>query len=302
MEKKFKFETFGREQMGTLEKTHALLLKERESIEMDEFKDFYDDVEADKEYVEKLQAKMREEDTPEQKEAARIAEILELLYTDSAEKGRWMGDKAMIRITSIYDDIKNGIDMVTEFSDEGKFSHLGLAIDVTFSGDIRRKLIRIRKGILSGQLAKVKYYLSEEGGEPGLNNIPHVVAGANLQTIEELSNLWFQKKQLFEKIEEGDQSEKVMTVMREKLKESIDDLKGHDFQHRVLRQIEFQLEKFIEFAKKEERIEVAKKLQINLDKVREIMNLKGTPELEDVFLDLLEKEIELVFEKGEYGL
>jgi DNA-binding transcriptional MerR regulator len=69
-----------------------------------------------------------------------------------------------------------------------------------------------------------------------------------------------------------------------------------------LRQIEFQLEKFIEFAKKEERIEVARKLQISLDKVREIMDLKGTPELEDVFLDLLEKEIEAVFEKGEYGL
>ncbi len=302
MEKKFEFRTFDREQMRTLEKTHALLFKERESIEMDEFKDLYD-VETDKKYVEELQAKMREEDTPEQKEAARIAEILELIYTDLVEKGRWMGDKAVIRITSIYDDIKNGIDMVTEFSDEGKFSHLGLAIDVTFSGDIRRKLLRIRREILSGRLAEVKYYLSEDTGiRSELGNIPHVIAGANLQTIKELSNLWFQKRQLSEKIEEGDQSEKVMTAMREKLKESIDDLKGHDFQHRVLRQIEFQLEKFIEFAKKEERIEVARKLQISLDKVREIMNLKGTPELEDVFLDLLEKEIELVFEKGEYGL
>jgi hypothetical protein len=290
-----KFETFDTEQMGTLDKTYALLMEEKESIEMDDFEDLYD-VKSDKEHVEDLLEKFEQDNTPEDKEAARVAEILELIYTDSAERGRWMGDEAMIRNTSKYDDLVNGIDMVAEFYEKGKFSHLGLAIDVTFSKDIANKLRRIRDEILNGELAKVKYYLSEDAGIRGeLSNIPHVIAGTNLPTIKELSRLWFQKRQLSESIDRADQPESVQKAMQEKLKEAIEDLKKHDIQHKVLRQIEFQLEKLIEFAEKEKKLDVAEKLKASLEKVQQIIELKKTPKMEDDFLVLLEEEIEKVF-------
>jgi hypothetical protein len=296
-----KFETFAREKMRTLDNAYSALMEERERIEMDEFEDLYD-VESDKETIKEFEKKF-EQDPTLNKEADYFTELFEALFTDLAEKGRWF-DEAVIQNASRYDDVVNGIDIIAEFQKEGMFSHLGFAIDLTFSNKIRFKLNRIKREIESGELAKIKYYLSsEEAGVRGeLRNVPRVIVGADVNSIKNLTSLWFQKRQISESIDEAGQTANIKKAMQSKLKEAVDNLKGHDIQHRVLRQIEFQLEKFIEFARKEEKTEVAEKLQTSLDKVRQIMDIKGTPELEDDFLDLLEEEIEAVFEKREYGL
>ncbi len=301
MEKKFKFETFNREKMGTIDKAYSALMKEHERIEMDEFEDLYD-VGSDKETIKEYEKKF-EEDPTLNKEADYFTELFEALFTDLAEKGRWF-DEAVIQNASRYDDIVNGIDIIAEFQKEGMFSHLGFAIDLTFSNKIRSKLNRIKREIESGELAKIKYYLSsEEAGVRGeLRNVPRVIVGADVNSIKNLANLWFQKRQLSENVNAKGQTETIKKALREKLQEATNDLKTHDIQHRILRQIEFQLEAYLKYAQEEEKTEVAKRLETSLGKIRQIMDVRGTPELEDNFLGLLEKEIEATFEKKEYGL
>lgn len=292
-----KFEYFSREQMSTIEDAHDILISEMERIPMEEFEDLYgkENVNKDRDYVEELKREFEEEDSPEMKEAYEYSTMYEAVFTDLAEKGKWLGPETMIYNTSEYDDLVNGIDIVAEFSREGMFSHLGLAIDVTFSKEVKKKLIRIKKEIKSGDLAKVKYYNSERANIRGeLSNIPHVIVGTDKRMIDELVGLWLQKRKLTETLETQELSPVIKKASREKLKEAGEQLKNHEVQYSALKQIEYQLEQYTDFAKNIGKNDVAKKLESGLETIKNIIKNKEFPE-EDEFTEIIKKEIDNVF-------
>jgi len=200
----------------------------KDAIDLKEFTDLYgkDNVEKDKKYVDEMEKKFTQEDMPEQIESNKLATIFEAILHDHAELSEWLGPNVYTISTSRYDDIKNGVDTIAEFIEkERSASHLGLAIDATFSLDINKKIRRIKNEIINGQLTKVKYFKSNKINFRGeLSKIPKVIIGADAKTIQELGKLWFKKRNK--------------------------ELAEHPIQFQILDQILMQLETFEEYAKR----------------------------------------------------
>ena len=92
-------------------------------------------------YVADLKKKFAKQNSPEEKEIKKLAELFEMLLSQLVELENWLGEDVFITETSEYDDFFAGIDAVVEILRDGAFSHIGLAIDVTFSAhQIQKKL------------------------------------------------------------------------------------------------------------------------------------------------------------------
>lgn len=126
------------------------------------------------EVLEDLKEIKRIEESPwYQKERSENATLVESVIFYGIAKRGWLGDKARVYLTSKYDDLKRGTDMLVEVlhpdsTPEKKIS-LGLAIDVTASSDIdviEEKIIKSiqrlnygnrSRGNPGGQLTTLKY-------------------------------------------------------------------------------------------------------------------------------------------------
>ncbi|MCL5004425.1 MAG: hypothetical protein M1170_00560 [Patescibacteria group bacterium] len=178
------------------EKAHNVLMED--IICPEDFIDLYGlkNVEEDIKYVKKMEDKFNQEESPEKKELRKIASVLEAVVYDQVETNDWLGADATSIKSSRYDDIKNGVDNIVEFYKEEDFSssHMALAIDETFSSDINEKFERIKKEIKQGELAQIKYFVSDRLNIRGeLSKIPRVVIGADAKTIKEVGELWLEK-------------------------------------------------------------------------------------------------------------
>ena len=132
------------------ERAQAVLEKER--IDPEKFRDYDKDMIArDKEYVLKREAQFKMRATPESQKTKKIATVLEAIIHEQTELSDWLGPDASTVSTSRYDDIANGTDTIVRFQREDEAdAHLGLAIDVTFSPDIREKLDGVKEDIKHG--------------------------------------------------------------------------------------------------------------------------------------------------------
>lgn len=206
-------------------------------IDEKDFKNLYSEerIEADLEYVDKTEKEFEEKSSPEQKEAKKLASIFEAIVYDQGERSNWLGENATTIKSSRYDDIKNGVDIIVEFPDREKVtaSHLALAVDVTFSDDLKEKMDRIKNEIRQGKLATVKYFKSDFlnlGGEK--TNVPKVIVGADTNTLKEVMELWVAKKE--------------------------NSLAIHPVQFIILEEILDQLDNYREYAKKFNKQEIVK--------------------------------------------
>ena len=107
----------------------------------------------------------------------------------------WLGPNASVIFTSKYDDIKNGVDLLVQFTDEnGEITYL--AIDVTANDDptkLTQKLQRSIEDLKRGKLSKVKYFAPPKGAETfkiegkkaGIN-VPRAVIGANTENTQKM--------------------------------------------------------------------------------------------------------------------
>ncbi|MGB3072977.1 MAG: hypothetical protein WBP40_04345 [Candidatus Moraniibacteriota bacterium] len=173
----------------------ATALFERDAIQPDAFVPPYDarQVAEDKETVKRLESKFGSEDLVHKK----YADVLEAIIYEHIEQSDWFGPTAQTIKTSKYDDYVNGIDLVTEFSnDDQSLTHLGLGIDVTFGTTaMHKKFQRIREEISTGKLATVKYFESERSPHKGIyRDMPRVVIGAEREHITELAARWMDPK------------------------------------------------------------------------------------------------------------
>jgi len=126
-------------------------------------------------------------------EVYKLAEIAEYDILRGINMGNWIPSGRAL-VTSEYDDVFNGIDMVLEVGQkEGPIGHYGLAVDVSFSQNLNAKFQRIKNEIDSfdnerNRLGRVKYFKSRKAGIRGeLSGIPRVVAALDLPAMEDMA-------------------------------------------------------------------------------------------------------------------
>jgi hypothetical protein len=243
----------------------------RQPIDLEQFRDLYGEeiINRDLEYVRRLEEKFAQESQSgsQQERIHRLATIFENIFQEQAERNNWLGDNVYIIKASRFDDIKNGVDNIAEFQKEDRSaSYLALAIDVTMSADVEKKLKRIKKGIENGHLATVKYFVSQYTNIRGeFSRIPHVVIGADIKTIKELAELWLQN--------------------------DTEGLKNHYIQFQILEEILHQLiifQKYAERAKQEELVRIYREMQnilqrISQEKISRVTNSRYAQQRDSVF-------------------
>lgn len=164
------------------------------AIQEDEFVGVYSasDIAADKAEVARLESIFARQDTPEEQNSKKIADVLEAIVLMQSEMNEWLGSATTLR-TSKFDDYKNKVDMLAEWSHPDDGSRvLALAVDVTFGdGNVEKKMRAIRNEIDSGSLGKVRYFRDSNNQFMGTrNNVPRTVIGVSQPMVEELARLW----------------------------------------------------------------------------------------------------------------
>ncbi|MDP2934586.1 MAG: hypothetical protein Q8N59_02370 [bacterium] len=230
--------------------TNANIIKESD------FEDLYSKevIDRDLEWVRKEEERFDEEDTPEQKEARKISTVFEAIIYDQAEMSDWLGASAMTVKSSRYDDIKNGIDLIVEFPDneEASASHLALAVDITLSSELEKKMSGIKRNIEQGNLSTIKYFKSETLNIRGeKKDVPKVVIGADSKMLDRVIDLWMTKT--------GD---------------SKDELGKHPIQFVILEEILMQLEEFKDYAERIGQSNVSENYGKVIETIRDIYREK----------------------------
>lgn len=191
-----------------------------------------EDIERDLGLVEKREKQFEHDDSQ------KPAEVFEAIMLHQGELSNWFGQHAETIKTSRYDDVFNGIDIIVEFENTTakELSHLGVAVDVTFgTTGLQKKIERIKKEIDRGELARVKYFYSEKEGVREPRDVARVVVGIELNQVVELAALWLQQKNFQYK------------EIRSKANHA---LAAHPASRAMLEEISLQLERFKDYANK----------------------------------------------------
>jgi vacuolar-type H+-ATPase subunit I/STV1 len=190
------------------DKRERLLKLKQEKVDrfrpdLNEFVDIVEggvqEIRQDKQEVQRLKEmfKAQAKDNERLQALQEVAEIYEGVLVDQIEANAWFGENCEMLITSEYDDIKNGIDGVGVFRQEGEGNdYLGFGIDVTFASDteiLEKKLNSIKSVIRNEKLPRVKYFVDEDNNHLSLS-VPKVIVGSRLSSAEKLIGLWGSKK------------------------------------------------------------------------------------------------------------
>lgn len=213
----------------------AISLLQEEEISLDDFLDLYSPstIEKHRKYVEQKANTFSTNKKENFGMAAihkKIGTIFEAVFYTQAEQSNWLGPNVQTIKTSKYDDFKNGVDIVAQFSLSqipNAYSFLGFAIDVTTSDQMAKKFIRIREEIKAGKLACIEYFISaypDLSFKGRLSNIPRVIIGASRDTVLSLGRMWIENRKR--------------------------DLAKDPIQFQILDEISLQVKKFKEYATK----------------------------------------------------
>jgi len=224
-----------------------------DAINLEDFIPLYgkENVANDQKYVDQIEASIREQGEGRENTALKAATVFEAIIHQHGEQSNWFGSNASTIKASRYDDLKNGVDTIVEFQEEKKpASQLALAIDVTFSSDLKRKFDRIKKEIEQGDLTRIKYFHSENTGFRGeMTKVPRIVVGADIAVVKGLAGLWL----------EGQNSV----------------LARHPIQFQILEEARLQCEGFANYARKIGQHDIAAKYEIDLRIIEDIIKEKS---------------------------
>lgn len=271
------------------------------AINLDDFKDIYgpEEISRDKRSIENKHAKMVDIDSAFHKRA----QLLEAILAEQIELSDWFGENAMTIVPAEYDDLFNGIDLTTEFEQEGGFQYIAMGIDVTSSGHpVKKKLDTIKAHIKDGTLTQMKYFKSEKNDIQGrMGRIPQLVIGADARTINELSNLWLTVYR--SRNPEAGLNKSELDELREKAKEAQVKLAKHRASVLILEEIREQLLVFSNYAEKVGLQDVKDKFISLLKLVNRILEQKHISvsdrkdnEEDDVYRSLKEKLSEFLLD------
>lgn len=174
--------------------TRDILSNPDYAIQEEEFHEVYGEEVVAKDQAEaaRLEQLFEKSDTPEEKNAKKIADVLEAIVLMQSEMNEWLGSATTLRTTK-YDDYVNKVDMLAEWSHPDDGSRvLALAVDVTFGNiGVEKKMRGIKDEIDSGMLGKVRYFKDTDSNFVGTrNNVPRAVIGVAQPQVEELARLW----------------------------------------------------------------------------------------------------------------
>lgn len=199
------------------------------------------------------------------------ADILEAVVCEHGELSEWFGAKSQVIKTARFDDIKNKIDMVIETETEDKqFSHLALGLDVTFgSRDLHENFTGrggIKEQLMNGTLAEIKYFHSDRQHVTGRKRrVPRVVVGVEIERVKELGLLWMNRRNK--------------------------ELAEHPVQVTILEEAALQLEVFSAYARSIGQNDVALILEVELQKIKELLAQKKAVGLKGLKNDKVFAEI-----------
>lgn len=156
-------------------------------------------IDADLKYVAQMESVFHQ-DTPEDAHAEeikrRLSLVLEAIVHEQAELSNWLGPSATTHKTSRFDDIASGVDSIVEFTGNEPRRHRVLAIDVTYTKELERKIHRIKQEIDEQRLTYIKYFESADETYKGtLSKVPRVLIGIDPAKIFDLAQLWIAKDQ-----------------------------------------------------------------------------------------------------------
>jgi hypothetical protein len=167
-----------------------------EAINMESFRDLYaGSIDADVNEVLRLQnifnlqasTTVSPESTMTYGEVHQIADIAEYLTKIGINKFNWLPEWRAIG-ASPFDDYVNKLDLILEHIQDARSRHIGLGIDVTYSKNLRSKILESKKKIDSDTLTPIKYFDSPQSHFRGeIKSTPRVVVGLDIPMIEALN-------------------------------------------------------------------------------------------------------------------
>ena len=186
------------------------------------FNDIYskEEIENDLKEIERIQSIWEKSDNNNEY-LKKISSLYEGVIVDQINTSAWFGDNCESIATSLYDDIKNGVDAVTIFKQGESRKYLGLGIDITFASDkkiLEKKLDSIKQCIRSRTLPSLKYFQDPNTKEHKKIFFPKVIIGSRLSSAEKLIQLWGLKKEENKKLKEHPVSSKIILETLAQLK------------------------------------------------------------------------------------
>lgn len=153
-------------------------------------------IDNDKEYAERMRAKMDEENSSMGREnldylegGFQLSEILQAMVVDRLNKN-WFKEIQAI-MTSDFDDIASGIDAVLK-DKNGKYLGLSVDFSITYQDNIILKKLKNEweKFTQKGKVRAVKYFEDPDTKEKGKLLVPKFIIGASKKDVEELANAY----------------------------------------------------------------------------------------------------------------
>lgn len=171
-------------------------LNKKEEINIEDFKDIYslDVIKNDLKKLNEFEENINKKASKESFESLKRATIFEGLILKEVNRSYWLDNIKLIK-SSRFDDVFNGIDLISEYQQKTTAAYLGLALDVTLSQELDSKIERIKKEIELGKLAEIKYFKSDFLNFKGvLYNLPRVIICADFKTVNQLAELSLENK------------------------------------------------------------------------------------------------------------
>lgn len=180
------------ELMNRLNEKKIKIVDEFRPKEMD-FIDVYPENEilADLEEIRRIEETFH--NTEEEKHKTELSSLLEAVLADQIESNNWLGENTEIVPASRYDDIKNGVDIISIYREEDSEDYLGLGVDVAFANDhknIISKLDNIKFSLKNAHIPNLKYFEDPNTGEHKKLLIPKVIVGTRQSSAEKLLKTW----------------------------------------------------------------------------------------------------------------
>lgn len=176
----------------------AIQANSESSLDMQPFIDVYGLEKVKEDYAEiadKMSSYLEHKLSP----SSKMGFIFEAAFLQIGDKNGWFGPRSEIIRASKYDDIKNGVDMISTVErDDDSFHHMAIASDLTYSqqGSVE-KFNRIVQNIRRGNLAQIRYFHSDLIGFTGqLSNIPRTVIGFDVNNLNLFLKQWVREPEL----------------------------------------------------------------------------------------------------------
>lgn len=184
-------------QLLKLAETHAAEIRTRYSPNLAPFmdKDVYGRaaVFEDLKKVAAQEKLFERDDTPQDKEKKRVANVFEAYFIDAANTQQWLGPQSRFDPTTKYDDYFNQVDGTGTFKEgAGRYGHIGFSTDLTYGYDASTEKIEdIISAIDAKRMSKIRYFHSEAMGYTGqLSNLPKTVLGLDKVHVGDFIRLW----------------------------------------------------------------------------------------------------------------